>query len=159
MLAKIIWFVSGALVIVMFPKIADLYEKKKDTSSLLKNSLFYTFLISFSVILVYFIAPTFVSKLLYGPEYEISGLIGLFALALAFFALNNVLVYYNLAIKKSRFVIFLMLVLFLEIVSIVLFHNTLIEVVKVVLISNIALFAYLMFYTRKEFGIKNGITA
>ena len=159
MLAKIIWFISTALVIVMFPKIADLYEKKKDTSSLLKNSLFYTFLISFSVILVYFTAPTFISKLLYGPEYEISGLIGLFALALGFFALNNVLVYYNLAIKKTRFVIFLILILFLEIASIVLFHNTLIEVVKVVLISNIVLLVYLVFYTRKELGFKNGITA
>lgn len=159
MLAKIIWFISIALVTVMFPKIADLHAKKKDSSILLKNSLLYTFLISFSVVLVYFVAPTFVSKLLYGPEYEISNLIGLFALALGFFALNNVLVYYNLAVKRTRFVIFLMLVLLLEIVSIVLFHNTLIEVVKVVLISNFVLLAYLMFYTRKELGFKNGIAA
>tara|TARA_Y100000310_G_scaffold330357_1_gene401842 strand:- start:4787 stop:5815 length:1029 start_codon:yes stop_codon:yes gene_type:complete len=105
MLAKISWFASGALIAVMFPKISELHTKGENSSSILKNTLFYTVLISFSIVLIYFIAPTFVIRMLYGEKYlAVKGLIGYLSLGLAFFALNNVIAMYNFAIKRMKFV-------------------------------------------------------
>ncbi len=157
-LAKITWFASSALLMVMFPKISDRHNKNLDSSSILKNTLFYTFLISFMVVLVYFIAPTFVSGLLYGKEYKIAGLIGYFSVGLGFFALNNVLMLYNFGVNKIKFVYLIVFFAILETVLISLFHSTLLEVIKTVSVVNILLFFSLILYTKKELGVRNGIT-
>ena len=158
-LAKIVWFASGALMIVMFPKISDYHSNNRDTSSILKYTLFYTFLISLIVILIYFIAPTFVVNMLYGQEYKIDGIIGLFAIGLGFFSLSNVLVLYNFAVNKSKFIYLIILSFMIETGLIVLFHSSLLEVVKILAVVNILLFFVLVLYTRREFGIKNGFKA
>ena len=158
MLSKISWFASGALIAVMFPKISDFHAKEQDASPILKNTLFYTFLISFVVVAIFFVAPTFVTRMLYGDEYlAAKDLIGYLSLGLAFFALNNVLAMYNFAINKTRFVYLVLAVLAIEFILIWIVHSTLLEIVKIVTVSNIALFFALVLYTRKGFGIKNGI--
>jgi len=159
MLAKIPWFASGALAAVMFPKISELHTRKEDSSAILKSTVFYTALISFSVVLVYFVAPTFVTRMLYGSEYlAVKDIIGYLSLGLGFFALNTVLAMYNFAVKRTGFVYMILCFLAVEFLLILFVHSTLLEVVKIVAVTNIALFFYLMFYTRKEFGITNGIT-
>ena len=156
MLAKIIWFASGALIAVMFPKISSMFAKGEDTSSLLKNTMFYTSLVSGSIIAIYFIAPNFVVHLLFGEQYKIAGLIGLFALGLGLFALNNVLVMYNLATNKFKCAYVLLSFLLMEILLIIFVHNSLIEVIKIVVVVNVLLFVSLLLYNRKELGF-NGI--
>lgn len=155
-LAKIIFFGSSALVMVMFPKVSNLHTKNKNTSPLLKTSLFYTFLISFLGVMLYLVAPTFIVNLLYGAEYKITNFIGWFAIALGFYSLSNVLVMYNLAIKKIKFAFYLFLCLILEIVSIILFHGMLLDVIKILVIVNIVLFIGLLIYTKRELGF-NGV--
>ena len=159
MLSKVILFGTSSFAMVMFPKVSDLYSQKKEVSSLLKNTLFYTLLIVSVPILVYFIAPTFIIRLLYGPDYSpVAGLLPLMGIALGLFALSNVLVLFNLAVNRLKTLYFLIIAFVLEVGSIILFSSTLLEVIKVILIVNILLFILLLFYTRKEFGFNGVLT-
>lgn len=152
-LAKIIWFVTGTFVVVMFPKVSHLVEKGKDASRLLRITLLYTGLIAFPIIIMYFVTPGFVVSMLYGPEYKISNVIGIFSLAFGFFALNNVFAYYHLAHKKTASVILLAVALVVESIAIILFHASVIEVIKGIMVVNILLFIAYVIYSRKALGL------
>jgi len=154
MLAKIIFFATGPLVIVMFPKISRLHSNGDNTDGVLKASIFYTFLISFFGVMVYYIAPVFVVNLLYGPDYKIAHLIGLFAIAMALFSWNNLLINYNLAKERFGFGYFVIFIGIIEVLAIVFFHGTLIEIIKILVISFALLFVCLLFYTSRDLGIR-----
>ena len=155
MIAKIILFASSAIVNVMFPKVADFQDRKKQAGKILKPTILYTAIISLIAVATYFTAPTFVVGLLYGSNYKITNIIGLFGLAIALYSLNNVLVSYNLALKKNKFVLLLILALVIEVFAITLFHNTLLEIVKIIVAVNAMLFALLLLTVRNEFGLNN----
>ena len=153
MIGKAIWFASGTLPFVMFPKVSEQNAKSRDSSRIMKTTLFYVFLISFIGIIAYFVAPTFIAGIFYGSRYRISGLIGYFGLAMALFSMSNVLAMYNLATGKTRFIYIIGLFVLLEMAAIFMFHSSILEVIKIVTIANALLFASLVFYNRKDFGM------
>ena len=102
--------------------------------------------------MVYYIAPSLVVRLFYGASYEISGIIGLFGLGIAFYSLSNVVVWYNLAVKKRSFIWLVAACLLTELVAIIYFHGSLLEVVKVLVITNALLFVLLLTTIRQELG-------
>ena len=158
-IAKIIWFSSGALITVMFPKVNESFKKGENPSSILRTSLFYVFLIAVALIVLSFVAPTFIVNTLYGNAYlDAVKLLGLFSVGLGLFSLSNVLMFYNFGIEKKSFIYAIFGAFVFEAVLISLFHSTLIEVVKIVVGVNLLLFLFFIFYTREAFGIKNGLT-
>ncbi len=151
LLGKIVLFASGAIAGVMFAKTAELKALGKPTKKLLYESLFYIFCISFAVVTVYFVAPYFVLSTLFGASYiEAVPLIGLFGLAMGFFALSGVLVQYNLAIKQTRFIWVLAAAALVEITMIFMFHDTLLTVLKILTVTTALVFSSLLILTRKE---------
>ncbi|MFH1398673.1 MAG: oligosaccharide flippase family protein [Candidatus Woesearchaeota archaeon] len=139
-IGKIILFASSPISGVMFPKVAALYEKKKATGTILKNALFYTILITSAGVICYFAIPGFLANILFGKTYTIAQFMGWYALAIAFYSLNNLLVWYNLARKRSRFILLIGICLGIEIFAIALFHNTIMDVVKIMVVVNATLF-------------------
>ncbi|RKZ28299.1 hypothetical protein DRQ26_01370 [bacterium] len=133
---KITFFLCGPVVLSMLPKASAIEEKKKNPKHLLYYSILYTLVLGGFATLVFLIAPAFVVKTLYGTAYAyVKNLVGIFSVGMLFLSLTNVAVQYNLATKGSSHLLLLFLGIFLEISGIVLFHSTLVEVVKVFVIS------------------------
>jgi len=151
-IGKIIFFASSSLIYVMFPKVSELHASNKHTHKILKNTLFYVLIISLAIVFMFFIAPDLIVFLFFGRQYNISMLIGIYGIAMTLFSLNNLLVMYNLSIRRFGFVLIFIPLLALEILSIYLFHDTLITIIKIVTVIMLLAFVSLLFYNRKELG-------
>lgn len=144
-LAKIIMFASGSLITVMLPKVSNGNGK-----SILRNTLFYVSLIGIILSLVYFVMPSFVINILFGKSYlPASPLIGLLGISIALFSITNVLVTYNLAVKRMGTVYFAIIALILEI-FLINSVNSLSAVVNVVLAVNFVLLLSMLVYTKRD---------
>ncbi len=141
LLAKIIFFITAPIAAVMFPKVSELHIKKARTTSVLKNCLAYTGILSLAAVIAYCTAPTIVVGMLFGREYfEATKIIGIFGVALMFFSLSYVIILYNMAAKNFKFIYIITIILLLEIVLLSIFHESLITVVKILAILFTLLF-------------------
>lgn len=141
MVGRIILFLPVAMVIIMFPKASELYAQKKDSSLILKKSLLYVGLLAGGTTLVFFLFPRLPLFLLWGDRFQASTpLVGKFALAMTFFGLVNILFFYQLAMHRYRFLYLAGIFTSLQIIAITLFHNTLSQVVWILVVNGALLF-------------------
>lgn len=149
-LGSIPFFISSSMTAVLFPKISELYSNGKDTLFILRKGLFYTGVPCFIIILIYFLFPDFISHLLFGGEYKISSYIGLYALAMSLLAISSIIVIYNLALKRRKIAYLLTPFAIFQILLIMIFHSTLMQVIVVMLILNAMLLTALCYMFREE---------
>jgi O-antigen/teichoic acid export membrane protein len=149
-LGKVIFFVSSAFTIPMFPLVSELHTKGENTLLILKKSLFYVISFSGIVIAAYWLSSSFIVHALYGAAYPAAvPLLGAMGIAMGLIALVMVYTTYLLALKDMRFVKVLLGCTFFEILLLWLFHHTLLEVIHVlVLTGSITLF--LLFLSRSK---------
>ncbi len=141
-LGKIIFFAFGAVAAAMFPIVSDLHERKQEHSHVLRNSLAIVFIGSAVALFFYFLFPKLIIGLLFGAAYlEISPYLGFFGVFTFLFSLASVFTYYFLSIGKTNFVFLLAIACLAEIIGIYLFHSS---VFQVVLILNIVMFLLLI---------------
>ncbi len=147
-IAKAIWFSSGFLTAALFPKIASLKARNLNASKILIKAIIYTSLLALIGLTIFYFAPSLVVGVLYGPQYApISSLIFLFGLGMAFFSLIQLLVVYNLATDRYGFVYILALGLLAEVIGITYFHESLLQIVKIFLISTLSVLILTLIYT------------
>jgi O-antigen/teichoic acid export membrane protein len=151
MLGKIFLFLPGAISIVMFPRTSGLSAKNHDTLPTLKKSLLYTLGLAVSACLTYNLFPGFVLMVLTGKASPESILLGrVFSVSMSFFALLLVLISYFLSIKDYRFVKYLTAFTALQVLGIILFHQSLIGVLAVICANSFLLcLAHLMLAFKK----------
>ncbi|MCG2675606.1 oligosaccharide flippase family protein [bacterium] len=138
---RIILYFPMSIVIVMFPKAAELYAQRKDSSLILKKSLLYVSLLAGGATLIFFLFPRLPLGLLYGDRFQASTpLVGKFALAMTFFSLVNIFFFYQLSIHRFRFLYLACAFTLLQIIAITLFHNTLSQVVWILVVNGALLF-------------------
>ena len=133
-LARAIFFGSVAIAGAMFPKVSASHENGNGavTGRLLKDALLYTGLLAGGGALMLNLFPSFLTSLLYGSAYDESiKLVGLFSIGMLFFSLVYVLVFYQLALGKKRFLPLLAIGAVAEVVGIVLFHGSLWTVISI----------------------------
>ena len=147
MVGKIILFLPIAICVVMFPKIVDLYAQNKNTIPILKKSLTFVSILSFGGVIISILFPQFILNVLTGKaELQSIPLVPIFALAMGFFALVSVLMYYHLSIHNYKFILAMVFFTFLQIILIAFFHKQLIDVLYILLFSSIFLFSIGMKY-------------
>ncbi len=150
-IAKIIWFGSGFLVSALFPKIVSRKAQGKDVSKLLTKGLIYTLFFVLIGVGVFFATPRLIVLIMYGSEYlDIVSLIGLFGLALGLFSINQVLIIYNLAVEKYKFLWIILTGIILQIIGILIFNSVLSDIVKITLLSQTFILIGMLIYNRKE---------
>jgi O-antigen/teichoic acid export membrane protein len=143
-LGKILFFGSYSITQVMFPKVSELYIKKKPHKHILYKSLLMMLIFLIPLTLLYFLFSGFILNTVYGKDYlGVSGLLGLFAVIMTLFSLVYTIAFYNLSINKTRFLFIIFFFNVLEIILIYLFHNTLMQIVFISLILMILLFIIL----------------
>lgn len=150
-IAKIIWFGSGFLVSAMFPKIVSLRAQGKSTGSLLNKGLIYTSFLVLIGVGVFLATPRAIVLVMYGSEYvSITSLIGMFGLVLGLFSINQVLIAYNLAVEKYKFIWIIFIGFLLEIIGIGIFHTGLSDIVKISLLAQSFILIGMLVYNRRE---------
>lgn len=162
-LGKIIYFSTFPIIQVMFPiSSEEKIKNKKNSDSLLMKSTLIVFLISSIITLLYFLFPSFIINLLFGKDYLIiSNLLGGFGIFMILFSLCNLFAFYNLSINRWKFIFFLSITPFLEILLICLFHESLKQIlfslISLSLITLILLIVYTLFKNDKTFSNNTSI--
>ena len=156
MVGKIILFLPIAITLVMFPKTSELHAQAKATSHILKKSLFYVGALCGTAALICLLFAGLIIRLLSGEEHlECIPLARIFSVTMLFFALVYILLFYHLSIHRLDFIYSLVLLTVLQILAIILFHQSLSQVLYIMCGNAILLFlvnAYLAF-KRKEFHV------
>jgi O-antigen/teichoic acid export membrane protein len=108
-IGKAFLFFPSAIIVVLFPKVAEHVELKKDPMQILLKSLGLTAAISLLGILVCFFFPDIVLRLLTGGEkyFAILNIARVFGIAILPLVLFNVVINYCLASRKYGFIYFL----------------------------------------------------
>jgi len=153
-LGKIIVFGTVAIAGVMFPMVAEKFEKKQNFRKVLWKSIGIVSLLSAIAIVVYFLAPKIVIGLLYGPEYLVAAsLLGYVAIFMGLYSVTNVLIQFFMSVKSYGALYPLFAGCVAQIILITMFHQSLLQVILVMDISMaaiaIALFAYYGFFSQK----------
>ena len=132
---------------VMFPKTSELHALSKESKPVLKKSLLYTALLSGGVLLLYLAVPSLIVKSLFGSQYiPTIPLIGIFGLAMLFFSLTNILLFYQLSVHQLKFLKILVVAAIAEVALIFLFHASLIQVILILAVVSLSLFLLNSYY-------------
>lgn len=140
-IGKIVFFMPGAIYLVMMPRASGLHALEEDPRGLLRHSLKYTVILCFFVIAAYNIFPQIIMGILTGKvNNEIISLGRIFSVTMAFFSLVNMLSLYQLSVSRFNFLKWLVLFTCLQVSAILIFHVTLAQVLSVMLINAAVLF-------------------
>jgi len=153
---KIALFIPvGVVPILMFPKTSAQHALQKDSTSLLYKSLLATFIMSGILTVVYFYMDWLIIILLYGQKFLASShLLGLFGVAMIFYSMVSVLVYYYLSQRQFGFLYWLAAGAVAQIILIQLFHRTPAQVICVMIACGFGLFLAILLS-----GVKKHISA
>ena len=141
MVGKIILSIAGVIYVVMFSRVSHMHALREDSRKILRRSLIFTFGLSVLVTLGYNLFPGLALKLLAGrssPEIILLG--RLFSLSMLFYALSNVLFYYQLSVEKYGFIQPLLIAAAVQITAIAIFHQTVVMVGIIVVLSSLSIF-------------------
>ena len=162
LLGRIVFFASLSISMVMFPKVAEMDAMKKPNVHILNKALLIVALISAAITIGYFVLPKLIVMLLFGYEYlEIASYIAHFALLMSFFSLSYLLALYNLSVNRISFIFILLFFNIIKIVSIVLFHDSLKQVINSLSIVMMIMFILMLSYTlyKNKYGTLNNNTS
>jgi O-antigen/teichoic acid export membrane protein len=150
-LGKIILFIPGSIVVAMFPKVSKLHAEKKNIKNILLKSLLFTSVSSGFFAMIYWFFPYILIKIPYGIEFiDAAPVLQLYGLVMFFFSLTVVIMRYNLAIHNLNYVYLFLLFTISEIVLLTIFHSSMLEMVKILLIVNIILFISSYLYIERN---------
>ena len=129
-LGKAVMYLPGALVLAMFPMVAESNALQLSSGPLIKKSLIVSLSLSGLVSLLFYLFPNLVIKTFFGAQYtEAAVVLRYFGLAMLPMALLLVLMNYFVAKERPLFSYLMFLGAFLEIGMIFLFHESLFSVI------------------------------
>jgi O-antigen/teichoic acid export membrane protein len=154
---KAVLFLPEGILLVMFPRVSELRVKGEPTRRVLGWSLLAVSLLVVAVAGFYTIFPGFTAYFFAGEKgSQIVGLVGLFGFAMAMFAIVKLLAFYHLALEKKGFIWLFVVASVVEVAGIVLFHESLRQVVIVMILVGGLLLAANLVLAFKEEGEADG---
>jgi O-antigen/teichoic acid export membrane protein len=140
-MGKIALFLPAPLAVAAFPKITSLHVANKSPLKILYKSLFITAICCFVITAISFLFPEFILKIIAGKLNPVSkDLLGLFSLAMSFYALLFIMINFLIATHNLKFVLPLVFFAFLEAMFICIFHDSLKTVLSILVIFSIISF-------------------
>lgn len=154
-LGLILFFATLSISQVMFPKVSELYNRKKSHKPLLYKSMLTSLMIIIPAIIIFYSFPKLIINILFGPQFiDAVPYVGPFAVIIGLFSLIYIITFYKLSTNKKRFLYILIFFNIIEIVLIYLFHSTLAQVVNVLMVYMSLLF--ITMFSLTLFNSKNG---
>ena len=143
--AKIIFFLTGPVVSVMFPMIAEKRTRGEKHYRTLGLSMAVTSVVALLVLGIYSLFPYWVIKLLYGQTYTTyANLLPGVGLFVVFYVLINLFVNYFIAIKDFAFLWLFVLAIAAQIFFASLHHATLSDIIQVLIFTLGGLFTLMV---------------
>lgn len=140
-LGRTVLYLPGAIAIAMFPMVAENHTLNKNSHSLLKNALLFSAAISGIGMALFIVIPEFILTISMGRKYApVSDLLRLFGIAMFPFSMMNIMINFNLARRRVKFLYTLIFACALQIMLISLFHSTLVEVLLIMMGIGVILF-------------------
>jgi len=153
LIGRIVFFATWSVVTTMFPIVTQKHKKGEPYQHLFWVSLGIVAAIALPVTLAALLVPEYIVRPLFGDQYlGIAPLLWLYALATTLYALANVVVNYRLSLGKGRETSFAIAAGVAQVAGIILFHNTLSQVVWVQVVVMGALFIVLFWRNLRRTG-------
>jgi O-antigen/teichoic acid export membrane protein len=130
-IGKIVLFVGGSFVWVMFPKVAALHQQGRPHRAVLGWTLAGVFALSAGVVVLFWLFPGQVITPIFHVPAAVSGLLVWYGLAMLLLALSNVLTQYFLSLGYMTFVPLLLACCGLQIALIAVWHADMAQIVGV----------------------------
>lgn len=148
LIGRVVYFVAWMFVMLLLPKVIQLKKEGKNTQPILMQYVLYIALLSTVIVTGTYLFPETIVHLMFGDNYiAIAPLLWKYALATSVFAIANIFAYYFLSIDKYFPVVVSAVLGLTQIGLIVLFHNSLEQVVEMQIIAMlILLFFQLCFF-------------
>lgn len=145
---KIIFFGTSAVAGVMFPMVAAKFKKNENYRKIFWQSFAIVGIVVFFAVVVYFAFPDLIINLLLGTQYlAVRSDLGFMAIFVALYSLVFLFGQYFIAIQNYKSLYLLITGFILEIVLILIFHNTIREVIFSLIASMFCiLIASMIFY-------------
>ena len=142
-----VYFVSWMFVMLLLPKVIQLKKDGKNTLPILLKYVGYIVILSTLIVTFTWLFPEFVVRLMFGEQYiSISPLLWQYALATSIFAIANIFAYYFLSIGKYIPVIVSAFLGLTQIGLIMLYHNSLEQVVLMQVLTMVLLLVFQLGY-------------
>ena len=137
---KTILFLGSGISLTIFPKISE-ESNNKNSFNILKKGMVISFSLSLAFVLTCLVYKEKIISILYGDNYiESAVLLPYFAIAMSFLFFTSIILSFLLATKKYRFFFPLLIMPVIEIIMILVFHNTLMSVLFILNIINAIVF-------------------
>jgi O-antigen/teichoic acid export membrane protein len=158
LIGRIVFFATWSVVTTMFPIVAQRQKMGEPHGHLLWLSLGIVMAVSTPIVMLTLFIPDLIVKILFGTQYlQIAPLLWLYALATSMYALANVIINYRLSLGKGRETRFAIAAGIAQVIGIILFHETLAQVVYVQVIVMAVLFISLLLWNYMTRSAENPI--
>ena len=135
LIGRVVYFVAWMFVMILLPTVVHLRKQGKNTTAVFLRYISYVGALAVSIVALTFFYPQFIVSAMFGEAYlSIAPLLWKYAVATSLFAVSNVFVYYFLSLDKYAPVVISGLLGSAQVASIVLFHQSLAQVVNVQII-------------------------
>lgn len=141
-LGKAVLFLPGAIVLAMFPMVSESHALKADSYHILRSAAALAGLLSLIGIQAYVIFPEMLVTILMGAKHaQIAHLVRLYGIAMLPFVFINIFMYFSLAVHRLKFLYTFIAGSLMEIFLIYAYHNSLQQIVYIIISIGCALAA------------------
>ncbi len=145
-LGRAVMYLPASLVLALFPMVAEAHAKDQSSKHLLVKALAYTIFLAGTGTILYILFPSLIINLLFSRKYIAAApILGLYGLAMVPMGLLFVLINYQLARSHVRFISYLLLITFLQVLLIVFIHQTLTQILWIIFACGTASVLTLLF--------------
>lgn len=155
MLGEVLYFLAVALGGVLLPKVSEMKSLDKAHAFMLKKALTYFGIVFAAVLFAYAIAPGFIVTFFFGKSYSsIAGYLVWYALAMGLLSLAVIFMFYDISVKRTAFRYPLILITFLEIILLMMFHETIDQIIGVQIATFSVLLATVIIIGRRSRNVE-----
>jgi len=146
-LGKLIFYGAGPVGAVMFPMVSRRYSQKKTYTKIFFLALLLTSGISLFVIAIYKFFPILSIKILYGNSFtEGARYLFWFGVFMTVFTIASLVINLFLSIEKTKVVFVVVAAAMLQIIGILIFHKTILDVIFVSITASSLMLVVLLLY-------------
>ncbi len=159
-LGKIIYFAAQPITAVMFPIVTGKHARKEKYLHVLASAILLTSVICFGIVGIYAIGPKLAVGTLFGSKFlEAQANLVWMGMFISFYTIAYILINYFMSIGKTKIVLVPGVFAILQIILILLNHNSLYDVIMIslvlMIILSLTLLLYLGYNVSYEGSIKN----
>lgn len=156
LIGRVVYFVAWMFVMLLLPKVVQKQKDREEHTSILLKYVLYITILATTIVLGCYLFPEFAIKIMFGSDYiSIAPLLWKYAIATSLFAISNIFAYYFLSLDRYIPVILSGVLGISQIAFIMLFHNSLIEVVQMQIIAMSLLLTVQLIYFLTQSRKKN----